>query len=286
MNFITFACYFADFMEQSNNNTQKNRPQQPRPRRPRMRLPFDNRNDGLSVWIYDNRVGLCITTIAILAMAIAFVVSKIDISGKDAPDTIIIDFSELEQLEQKRDKLEEELRQAKQDIDWSKVKNDVSNENATNENIKDDKHTNTSELNQTAEDVQREMAANREAYERGLREVDAIGQEQPNKRGSGDSENKDKKVKGHVMVSFSFSDPTRYSRHLEIPAYRCEGGGEVIVSATLNQSGEVIAAEVESGGDACMRQVATQAARASKFDINSNAPSKQKGTISYIFIPQ
>ncbi len=272
-------------MEQQNNNTQKNTPQPHRPRRPRMRLPFDNRSDDPAVWIYDNRVGLCITTIALLVLAIAFVVSKIDLSGKDMPDTIVIDFGELERLEEERDRLEKEVRETNQNIDWSKVKNDVSNENATNENLKDDKHTNTSELNQSAEDVQREMAANREAYERGLREVDAIGQEQPSKSG-GNNENKDRKVKGKVMVSFSFSDPTRYSRHLEIPSYRCEGGGEVIVSATLNQSGEVVAAVVESGGDACMRQVAIQAARASKFDINSNAPSRQEGTISYIFIPQ
>ena len=128
------------------------------------------------------------------------------------------------------------------------------------------------------------MNANREAYERGLREVDAIGESHPS--GGSGGEKKDVKRKGSVTVSFSFKDPVRNSRHLVKPAYRCEGGGEVIVSVVVNQRGEVTSAWVESGGDECMRQTAVESARNSRFDINNSAPAKQQGTITYIFIPQ
>jgi len=178
----------------------------------------------------------------------------------------------------------EEVRRNNQNIDWNSIRNLSSNENALNENLEDEKGTNTSALNASAEATEREMKANREAYERGLREVDAIGENRS--RTANGKERKDTKRKGSVTVSFSFTNPVRYSRHLVKPAYRCEGGGEVIVSVVVNQSGEVTSAWVESGGDECMRQTAVESALNSRFDINNSAPAKQRGTITYIFIPQ
>ncbi len=93
-------------------------------------------------------------------------------------------------------------------------------------------------------------------------------------------------MKGRVTVSFSLTNPVRTSRRLVVPAYQCEGGGEVEVSVTVNRSGEVTAAHVEYGGDACMRETALRAARASLFNIDQSAPARQQGTITYIFIPQ
>ena len=128
------------------------------------------------------------------------------------------------------------------------------------------------------------MRANREAYERGLREANAIG-DSFTKSDNG-KERKDTKRKGNVTVSFSFTNPVRYSRHLIKPAYRCEGGGQVDVAVEIDRSGRVLSAEVTYGGDECMRQTAIEAARNSRFDHNDAAPSRQKGTITYIFIPQ
>ena len=139
-------------------------------------------------------------------------------------------------------------------------------------------------MNAAAEAIEKERKANREAYEKGLREADAIGANR--KKGNSEGEQTDTKRKGTVTVSFSFKNPVRYSRHLVKPAYRCEGGGEVIVSVVVNQRGEVTSAWVESGGDECMQQTAVESARNSRFDINNSAPAKQQGTITYIFIPQ
>jgi hypothetical protein len=272
-------------MEQKKNTPDKNAPQRPRPRRQRLRLPFDNRKQDFAGWIYDNRIGLCVTTIVYLLLAIAFVISKIGGTTRVAPDTIYIDLGELELLEEKRDKLLEEIKRKNNNIDWNAIRNLSSNENATNEKLEDEKGMNTSELNNSANDVQNDMKANREAYERGLREADAISQNRPGKEGNSDK-SKDINRKGRVMVEYDFKDPVRHKRNLITPGYRCEGGGEVIVSATLDQGGNVKSAKVISGGDECMRQTALSAARGSKFDINSSAPTEHVGTITYIFIPQ
>lgn len=271
-------------MEQTTDNREKQPPQTPRPRKPRLRLPFDNRREDPIGWIYDNRIGLSLTIIVYLVVAIVFVSAKIGASKREVPNTIYIDLGAVELLEQERDRLLEEVRRNNQNIDWNSIRNLSSNENALNENLEDAKGTNTAALNSSAEATEREMQANREAYERGLREADAIGENRS--QGKGDKERKDTKRKGSVTVSFSFTNPVRYSRYLVKPAYRCEGGGEVIVSVVVNQRGEVISASVTSGGDECMRQTAIESARNSRFDINNSAPAKQHGTITYIFIPQ
>ena len=258
----------------------------PRRRRNTLKLPFDNRSQDIGSWAYDHRVGLCVTIIIYLLIGIGFFASKIVIGRKVSQQGMYIDLQELAMLEKERDRLAEEVRRANQNIDWSKIRNTSSNENALNENLADDRGTNTSSLNEDAEAVEQRMKANREAYERGLRDAKRAGERSEDNNDDSSSNKSDKKVKGSVTVSFSFDNPVRYSRHLVKPAYRCEGGGEVVVKVAIDRMGKVLYAYVESGGDECMRQTAVGAAKSSRFDHNNSAPAKQEGTITYIFIPQ
>lgn len=277
---------------QDNQKATKTTSEQPpkapqRPRRKPLRLPFDNRREDVGSWAYDHRVGLCVTIIVYLLLGIGFFASKILIGRKVSQQGMYIDIQMVDMLEKERDRLAEEVRRANQNIDWSKIRNTSSNENALNENLSDDRGTNTSELNDDAEAVEQRMRANREAYERGLKDAKRAGERSPEqKQGGDDGVKSDKKVKGSVTVSFSFKNPVRYSSHLVKPAYRCEGGGEVVVKAVIDRAGKVLSATVSSGGDECMRQIAISAAKSSRFDHNSDAPAKQEGTITYIFIPQ
>lgn len=79
----------------------------------------------------------------------------------------------------------------------------------------------------------------------------------------------------------------RTSRYLAVPAYKCEGGGEVVVEITVNRCGRRDERPVVEGGDECMRSSALGSARRSRFNIDDSAPWRaSKGTITYIFIPQ
>lgn len=268
------------------DSNEKNRGNNPAPqrRRQRLNLPFNDRKQDAAGWAYDHRVGLTITIIVYLVISIVFVLAKIGAKHQKHDDTIYIDLGAVQLLEEERDRLLKEVRKNNSNIDWNSIRNLSSNENALNENLEDEKGTDVAELNAAAEAAERERMANRKAYEKGLREANAIG-ENRNKSGN-EGESKDTKRKGSVTVSFSLTNPTRYSRHLVKPAYRCEGGGEVVVAIVVNQRGEVTSAWVTSGGDECMRQTAIESARNSRFDINDSAPTKQQGTITYIFIPQ
>lgn len=259
-------------------------PRQP-VRRPRLHLPFDERREDAGTWAYDHRMGLCITLIAYLVLMIVFVSSKIVVGRRAPSQGMYIDLQSLAELEQERDRLQEEVRrrQEQEPLDWKSIRNAASNENALDETLKDDRGTNASEINDAAAEAADRMRANREAYEQGLAEEAAIRERSGTAEGS---ERQDRKIKGRVTVSFSLVDPVRTSRHLEVPAYRCEGGGDVEVEITVDRSGEVVGIGRITGGDACMREEARRAARASCFNIDQSAPARQRGTITYIFIPQ
>lgn len=258
----------------------------PKPvRRARLRLPFDNRREDAGEWVYDRRRGLCVTLIAYLILMIAFVSSKIVVGSKPHTQGIYIELQDIEKLMEERDRLEKEVKEKQENdpIDWKSIQNQVSNENALNDKLKDDRGTKTAELNDAARQAQERMRANRQAYEQGLAEERAIQE----RKGSSEGEEKqDRKIKGRVTVSFSLNNPVRTERHLDIPAYKCEGGGEVIVEITVSRAGKVIDAKVFEGGDACMRESALYSARRSTFNIDDDAPARQTGTITYIFIPQ
>ena len=256
-----------------------------RPRKPRLQLPFDNRREDAGSWAYDHRIGLCVTLIAYLVLMIVFVSSKIVVGRRTHQQGMYIDLQTLAEMEQERDRLEREVRerQRQEEIDWRSIRNQASNENALNEKLRDDRGTNAAALNEAAAEAEARMRANREAYEQGLAEERAIRE----RRGKEDgAERQDRKVKGRVTVSFSITDPVRTSRYLEVPAYLCEGGGDVTVSVTVDRAGKVTGARVTEGGDDCMRESALRAARNSLFNIDDSAPARQTGTITYIFIPQ
>lgn len=270
-------------MNQPQENSSSEEKRKPGAGRP-LRLPFTNRRQDAGGWVYDHRIGLCVTIIIYLVFGIAFISSKILLNSRAPYKGMVIDIQNVEALEKERDRLLEELKKKNSSIDWKSIRNVSSNENALNENLKDEKGTNTAQLNASAEEVERNMRLNREAYEQGLREAQKAGErgEETKKQ----EKSTDRHVKGTVTVSFSLVNPIRYSRHLVKPAYRCEGGGDVTVRITVSRSGEVIHAQVVSGGDECMRQTAVESALNSQFDINESAPERQQGTITYVFIPQ
>ncbi|MGN0007529.1 MAG: energy transducer TonB [Alistipes sp.] len=255
------------------------------PRRQPLRLPFDGRSQDAGGWAYDHRIGLFVTIIAYLLFGIVFMGYKVATTSRSNAGSMVIDLQTLDALQAERDRLEEEVRRNNSRIDWNSIRNLSSNENALNENLRDAKGMNAAEINSSADAVENRMRSNREAYERGLAEADAIRHNGKRNDGNSDEES-DRKMQGSVTVSFSLVNPVRYSRRLDKPAYRCEGGGEVVVDIVVNQRGEVVSAQVASGGDECMRTIAVASARNSLFDHNDNAPARQSGTITYIFIPQ
>jgi TonB family protein len=264
--------------------------QQPRkPRKPRMKLPFDNRKKDAGEWAYDHRLGLSVMVIAYLVLGIVFFSSKIIVGRRPHTQGIYVELQNLEELMKEKERLEQEIEMKRQqDIEWSKIRNLQSNDAVLNEELKDDRNTNTAEINEAIKSAAAGMEANRAAYEAGLREAESILNNRPQQSEQQQTQSKgeDSHYKGGVTVRFEFRNPVRTKRLLIVPAYTTDTGGQVVVAVTLNPGGEVIAARVKSGGTDIMREEALKAARASLFNIDASAPARHEGTITYTFLPQ
>lgn len=84
--------------------------------------------------------------------------------------------------------------------------------------------------------------------------------------------------------------PGREVRYLHIPGYKCKGGGKVVVTINVDQKGKVTEAEIDAArssytGD-CIPSEAVNAALKSIFFVQSSAPKRSPGTITFRFIPQ
>lgn len=236
------------------------------------------------MWAYEHRGSILVTVIVYLLFGIAFVAADIVVESSKAQVEIAIDFSELEQLQEELKRAQEINRELSRVVDNSPVRNAISNENALNEKLNDHR-TDASRIYAEADAVQQRMRDNAADYQQGLAAADEAGRRNKNAEG----EKKTAKVMGNVSVSYWLSDPIRHARKLPVPAYMCEGGGEVVVNITVNQSGDVIGCSIDessSENNQCLRSAAEAKARESKFNADFSAPEKQYGIISYIFVPQ
>ncbi len=80
----------------------------------------------------------------------------------------------------------------------------------------------------------------------------------------------------------------RRANYLPLPDYTTLSTGRVVVSITVNRQGQVIRATAGARGttttDRTLHHQAEEAARKARFDLKSDAPEEQTGTITYNFI--
>lgn len=78
----------------------------------------------------------------------------------------------------------------------------------------------------------------------------------------------------------------RYHVSLPVPVYLAQGGGTVIVDIWVNRAGKVVEATSRNHPNKELMAYAREAASRTRFNRESSAPSKQKGTIHYTFVAQ
>ena len=256
-------------------------------KRQRIKLPFDNRKTDAGEWAFDHRAGLCITLIVYLVIAIAFVTSKIVVESRPHMQGMVIDIETLEELAAEKARLEREIERKQQMADYGSIANRISNANLSEAEAQ--RAAAGSDLSDYGKEVQERMRANRETFNQGVNDANAISENRPQNTSGDATEGRDAKVAGNVTVEYSFTNPVRESRKLPIPAYTCQSGGRVVVNVTLNRSGNVIAAEVDrsqSDNIAELHDAAVRKARESRFNLDQDAPERHRGTITYLFRPQ
>ena len=235
----------------------------------------------------DDKAGLYFTAIIHLAVLIVLLIAQIGFSFH-GESTFIMDFSKTEEAQKQQAKAEfdkkinERIARMIAGEDYGMpIRNTTSSRNS--EMLKDDRNTDAEKLYEDADRLAAEL-------KRGNR---AASDEEENYVAVHDAINDNK-----PETKMTYSGPTVLSWHLDgrrpepslpIPAYRCYNGGMVTVVISVDNSGNVIKAEILEEGsseDSCLRNFALRAARMSKFSPSSSAPSRQTGDIIYQFIAQ
>lgn len=174
----------------------------------------------------------------------------------------------------------DELIEASRNTPSSQIRNIAVDSRSS---LKDDRGTDAEQLYKDAERLAAELKnGQKDAIEEDAREETV---EMPSDKKKDESNQKE--YSGPSVVSYSLEG--RKASHLNIPAYRCYGEGDVTVIITVDNSGRVVNAKVldaVSSGDQCLRNFAVRAARLSRFSASQTAPARQSGEILYRFIAQ
>ena len=233
----------------------------------------------------EKKTGFYATVVFHLVVLIIFLLTAIH--GVVSEETsFVLDFSKLEEMEQIA-KQEERKAQASKELDdllsgkmtASQYRNVAVDRNQT---LKDDRFKNPNQVYDEARELQKKLDASRAAALREQGNDDdgvAAGENLPQNNAS--------QYNGPSVISYSLDG--RKAISLPVPAYKCQGGGDVSVRITVNKKGYVTADTVisnVSSSDECIINSAVDAAKRSRFRASSTAPDKQIGEIVYRFIAQ
>ncbi len=153
-----------------------------------------------------------------------------------------------------------------------------------NPTLQDDKGINASDLYREAGMVKQRLTENKDVYQKTL----LNGQEEiPNTPVKNTAPKDESKFKGPAVISYFLEG--RKAIVLPVPSYKCQFGGQVVVDIEVGRDGKVIKATIDSKNslnDDCIDNAAIAAANDSFFTVSTDSPTKQKGSVTYLFVPQ
>ena len=266
-------------------------------------LPFLNSKQEWAEWAYRNRYGVFTTVALYLSILFGFSMMTFDVGGGDINSAILIEFQEdlIEELEREKEINKEELNSEDATYD-SKVSNQISDANSdATEDFEEEyekvEYIDSEKLLQEAEDSENAVYQKMSAYNAGLdslnrkllerRRLAKIARDSISRVIEREKESNFTRKKGNVTVSYDLDG--RHAIFLEIPAYLCEGGGKVILDIVVNRMGKVVSATVKKTygvTDYCVEEMAVWATLKAEFNMKNDAPARQKGTMTYIFVAQ
>ena len=234
----------------------------------------------------EKKTGFYTTVIFHLVVLIIFLLTAIH--GVVSEETsFVLDFSKLEQLEEiaRQEELKAQATKELDDLLSGRISpnqyRNVAVDRAS-QPLKDDRFKNPNQVYDEARELQKKLDASRAAA---LREQG--NDDDAATAGNNLPDSDAPQYKGPSVISYSLDG--RKAISLPVPAYKCQGGGDVSVRITVNKKGYVTAAAVitnVSSSDECIIKMAVEAAKRSRFRASSTAPEKQVGEIVYRFIAQ
>jgi TonB family protein len=221
-----------------------------------------------------------------LILLTIFLLAELKTSRMPKDEGIILDFTEqpppqLPEPEVKKEKAASQSSSESADRGSNRAVNDASKQKPTKDKFFDKAYREEIEKAKAlVNDVNKTLSQK-------IPEIGDIKMPEETTEGMKPEEIKHTIYKGKSNIHYSLKD--RYHVRLPIPIYLAQGGGEVTVDIVVDRSGRVLSAEPRPNPnitDPMLYAYAKKAAENTEFNADANAPEKQRGTITYNFVPQ
>ncbi|MFA5712803.1 MAG: hypothetical protein WC960_01330 [Bacteroidales bacterium] len=231
----------------------------------------------------ENNAGIYLTVAVHLILLIILLINRIDFILKEE-SSFLLDFTK-EEVEERELYLERVKEEAKEEIErllsgTTPIRNvavDLSRKEG--ERLKDDRNRDPSDIYDRARELQKKLDQAKKSAESGIE----ISKESRAKA----KEEAPQSYRGPSVISYRIEG--REAILLPVPAYKCLGGGDVVVEIKVDRAGYVKEAAVvqnKSSTDPCLHTYSLMAARNSRFSANSKDTPLKMGEITYRFIAQ
>lgn len=237
--------------------------------------------------VNQHMVGLLGTIVVHLLLIIVFLVLKIETRKEYYGSTIEMEFEEPRETELVQEKQDPILPPdaLKPEYETEAIRNFAvdATQKDLNAGLNDEKNIDADELYREANQVYERMQQNRQLYEQAQKDIEANIPNTPEKT---IPKEKEGQYMGPTVVSYYLLG--RKALWLPVPSYKCELGGQVVVNIDVLPDGRVANAIIDRANsvtDECINQAAIQAALSSRFTSTSGG-SRQRGSITYLFVPQ
>lgn len=233
----------------------------------------------------ENAAGILGTIAFHLVLISIFLIAKISNEKKLMRDMILVDFQE-EIMEEKPEpetpdpEFEERIARY---LEENRSNVPVNLARQVDQEISTDKYV---------QELENDLKANRpedwDKTQERLKELEELASEEIRMEAEESEQKPPEPYDGPTNIYYKLE--YRYHRRLPVPVYKCQGSGEVVVNIVVDQLGRVVQAETgksnETGNEICLADAAKKAALNTRFNPDSDAPVRQSGTITYLFVAQ
>lgn len=231
----------------------------------------------------EHKAGILGTVIFHLLLLIVFFSLKIKGYRDQINTAIILDFQEVEEIEENLEHKEE--MSAEEFQKW--LTGNAPKNIPVNVTEQMQKQISTEDF---VKEFEKELEAQRpEEYYDIQEKIDRLSEAEFQEPEEEKPENEENRIyTGPTNITYTLEN----RRHIDIPVpvYLCEGGGTVEVEITVNQKGYVTNANVlspeKTSNEICFSNAAREASLNSRFNPDINAPERQRGTITFHFVAQ
>ncbi len=229
------------------------------------------------------------TLIFHILLVSSFLLAEINMKGNIKEEALLIEFPDIlpEPEEVVTQEEESSLQNLSQNLSSERSTNLASNRLATENITKSAQDFFNDDYLKEVEAAKKLVTDVNQQLSKEIKDIDKIKMPVETTEGMDPDSIKRKNYTGESNIVYYLEN--RYHLSLPIPIYLTQSGGKVIVDITVNQQGIVTQAEPridKKYRDEPIYLYAKAAALRTVFNTDLDAPSAQKGTIHYTFIPQ